>query len=161
MRPQGDYILNTVATNLATKYLPKVTSDNERAELALMSFLMGAVSEEFDRAAHRRIEENLALRKLFSQSLPAVRDDSLKARLETAIKKEETDWRISSLDQSNGELVNLLIDLHAHIETLDDEKSREVEKFIWQELKDYAKRREFMMWEISQAMMQEVRKASQ
>jgi hypothetical protein len=161
MRPQGDYILNTVATNLAAKYLPKVKSDTEKAELALMSFLMGAVSEEFDRAAHRRIEENQALRALFSQSLSTVKDDGLKARLKVAIKKKEgTDCRVSSLDQANCEFVELLIELHAHIETIDDEKSRDVEKSIWQELKNYAKRREFRMWEISQTILLEARKAS-
>ena len=158
MRPQGDYILKTVATNLATKYVPKVDSDSEKAELALMSFLMGVVSEEFERVAHRRMEENNSLRKLFSKSLSAVKGDGLRARLEATSKEEETDWRISSLDKSNCELVELLIELHAHIETLDDEPSRKLESAIWEELKNYAKRREFMMFEISQAMLLEARK---
>lgn len=158
MRPQGDYILNTVATNLLAQYVPKMDSDDERAELGLMSFLLMAVSEEFDRAAHRRMEENRALGKLFMESLPVVKDDGLKNRLETASKKEVSDWRISSLDKSNCELIDLLIELHEHIETLDDENSRKLEKAIWKELKAYAKRREFMMWELSQAMLLEAQK---
>ncbi|MEE8399244.1 MAG: hypothetical protein V3S89_09580 [Desulfobacterales bacterium] len=153
MRPQGDYILNTVATNLITRYVPEMVSDHGKAELGLMSVLLMAVSEEFDRAAHRRIEENRALGKLFAESLPVVKDDDLKHRLETASKKETTDWRISSLDQLNCEQIELLIELHAHIETLADEEARTLEAAIWQELKDYSRRREFMLWALSQAMM--------
>ena len=158
MIPQGDYILKTVAENLITKYVPRMDSDNERAEMALMAFFMGVVSEEFDRAAHRRIEENLALKKLFSTSLPVVKDNALRTRLEEASKEEEADWRISSLDKSNCRLVELLIELHTHIETLDDENSQILEKAIWEEMKHYAGRREFMMWELSQEMLLAARK---
>jgi hypothetical protein len=158
MRPQADVILKSVGTNLLTKYVPKLGSDNERAEVALMAFLMGAVSEEFDRAAHRRIEENTALRKLFAKSFPVVKDDELKTRLEDASKEKETDWRVSSLDKSNCALIELLIELHAHVEMIGDDQSRDLEKDIWEELKGYARRREFMTWELSEALLLEARK---
>jgi hypothetical protein len=160
MRPQCDCILNTVGTNLAMKYLPKMESDTEKAEIILMSFLMGIVSEEFDRAAHRRIEENNALRKLFSEWLPIVKQEDLKTRMESALKKGETDWRISTLDKLNCELLELLIELHSHVETLDDENARNMERAIWEELKNYTKRRDFTIFEKSQAMLLEARKAS-
>lgn len=160
MRPPADMILRSVGMNLLTKYVPKLGSDNERAEVALMSFLMGAVSEEFDRAAHRRMEENMALRELFAKSLPLIRQSELKTRLQEASKTVDRDWRVSSLDKSNCALIELLIELQAHIETIGDDTAADLEKDIWEELKHYAKRREFMIWELSEALLVEARKAS-
>jgi hypothetical protein len=158
MRPQGDYILKTLAQGLVTNYVPKMTSDNDKAGMALMAFMMLAVSEEFDRAAHRRVEENLELRKLFSRALPTVEDETLKSDLAAAAVEMETDWRISSLDKSNNALIELLIELHAHIESVENENARILKKEIWEVLKRYAKRREFKVWELSQAMLLEARK---
>jgi hypothetical protein len=127
--------------------------------MALMGFMMLAVAEEFDRAAHRRMEENLELRKLFSKALPTVENETLKPGLAAASGEMETDWRISSLDKSNNALIEQLIELHAHIETVENENARILEKEIWDVLKNYAKRREFAVWELSQAMLLEARKA--
>lgn len=160
MRPQVEYILETVKTNLATKYVPQIASDVEQTELILMSFLMEVVSEEFDRAAHRRIEENNALRKLFSESLAIVKDDDLKTRLEAASKKEASDWLISTLDKLNCELLELLIELHAHVELLEDEKAAQMEKAIWEELKNYTNRRLCTAFEKCYEMFLEAKKSS-
>jgi hypothetical protein len=127
--------------------------------MALMAFMMLAVAEEFDRAAHRRVEENIELRKLFSRALPAVEDETLKSGLAAAGGEMETDWRISSLDKSNNALLELLIELQAHIESVENENARLLKKEIWEVLKKYAKRREFAVWELSQAMLLEARKA--
>ena len=158
MIPQMDVILKTVGTNLLTKYVPKLDLDNEKAEMALMAFLMGAVSEEFERAAHRRIEENMALRKLFNKSLPEVKDENLRSKLKKASEEVETDWRISSLEKSNNAMIELLIELHCHIESFGNEETKNLEKDIWEELKNYSKRREFMTWELSESLLLEARK---
>ena len=153
MRPQGDHILRTVAMTLATKYLPGIESDHGKSELGLLALLMGAVAEEFDRAAHRRIEENTALRKMFSESLSVVEDDALKSRLKEASEKTEDDYRVSALDQSNCELQEVLIELHCHIETLKSEDARKMDEAIWEEMENGTKRREFMIWEMANAML--------
>jgi hypothetical protein len=160
MRPTCQNILNSVGMNLITRYLPKASSDSEKADFILKAFLLGAVAEESERAAHRRVEENEALRKLFSESIPIVQDSDLKSRLASASKTKDTDWHISVLDKTNNHLLELLIELHAHIEELDDEGSRRFLKKIWEALKDYCKRREFKLWETSQAMLLEARKNS-
>ena len=158
MIPQMDIILKTVGMNLLTKYVPKLDLDNERAEMALMAFLMGTVSEEFDRAAHRRIEENMALRKLFIKSLPVVKDENLRNKLHKASEEVETDWRISSLNKANNDMIELFIELHCHIEIVGDEETKSLEKDIWEELKNFSKRREFMTWELSESLLSEARK---
>jgi len=153
MRPQGDHILRTVATTLATEYIPKMDTEHEKFGLVFSAFLLGVVSEEFDRAAHRRIEENHALRKIFSASLSVVEDQDLKNRLQEAAGRTEDDYRISALDKLNCELQDMLIGLHAHVETLEGEKARNIEKTIWQELEQGTKRREFSTWDLAIGMI--------
>jgi hypothetical protein len=107
------------------------------------------------------VEENIELRKLFSRALPAVEDETLKSGLAAAGGEMETDWRISSLDKSNNALLELLIELQAHIESVENERSHILKKEIWEVLKKYTKRREFAVWELSQAMLLEARKAQE
>ena len=153
MRPHADYILRNLATKLAMEYAPKMDVEQDRYGLAISAFLMGAVSEEFDRSAHRRIEENRALRKIFSESLAVVEDEELKARLREYAGKTEEDYRISALDQLNCELQEVFIELHDHVETLEGEDARNMEESIWQELERWTKRREFSTWEVATTIM--------
>jgi hypothetical protein len=153
MRPQGDHILRAVATTMATKYLPQVASDHGKSDFGLLALLMGVVSEEFERAAHRRIEENSAIRKIFKDALPVLKDEGLKKRVKEASEKTEDDYRISALDKLNCDLQEVLIDLHANIETIEGEDARRIEEQIWVELENWTKRREFMIWELANAML--------
>jgi len=138
---------------LATKFMPQLTEEMGQKELGLTTLLLDVVSEEFDRAASRRIEENKGLRKLFSEAVSVVEDNTLKNRLKEAADLVEDDFRISALDKLNTDLFLVLIDLHSHIETLEGDDARIIEKAIWQELDAYTKRREFMVWERWWAMM--------
>ena len=153
MRPQGDHILRTVATNMLSKYLPGYAIESERADFGLMAIMVLVVSEEFDRAAYRRIEENNAIRNIFKDALPVVKDEDLKRRIKEAMEKTEDDYHISALDQLNCELQEVLIDLHAHIETLEGDDARKIEEAIWQELENWSRRREFFIWQLAAAMM--------
>ena len=153
MRPPCDHILRTLATVLATKYLPTFESDHARAEISLTALTMGVVSEEIERGTHRRIEENNELRRIFKQAMPVVQDENLKKRLMDASEKKEVDFHTSALDQLNCELLAVLIDLHAHVEDLDSEDGRNLNKLIWEEVEKQVKRREFMTWEVAEMML--------
>ena len=153
MRPQADHILRTTATTLITQYLPGIEKEHERYELGLSALLMMVVSEEFDRAAHRRIEENHALRRIFAESLSVIKDDDLKRRVERASERTEDNYHMSALDKLNCELQEVLIELHTHIEALEGEGARNINEAIWTELENWTKRREFMIWEMAFAML--------
>lgn len=153
MRPNCDYILNTSAMLLATKFMPQIKTEIGQKELGLTALLLGVVSEEFDRAASRRIEENRGLRKLFSEAIPVVEDLSLKDRLKEAAGLVEEDFRISALDKLNSDLLSIFIDLHSHIETLEGEDARRIEEAIWEELAAYTKRRELAIWELASTLL--------
>jgi hypothetical protein len=89
------------------------------------------------------IEENGELRRLFLESLSAVREDDLRVRLRQAAERGDTDYRLSALDEANSDLVKLLIELHSHVEGLKGEDARKVEEGIWRVLENWTKRREF------------------
>lgn len=153
MSPLCDQILKTVAATLATEHVPNASTDHERLGLVFSMFLLGAASEEFDRAAHRRVEENRALRKIFSESLSVIEEPNLRNQLREAAETTEDDYRIPALDELNCALQETLIELHAHVETLEGEKARAVETTIWRELEEWTKRREFSIWDMAMAMM--------
>ena len=153
MRPHCDHILRTMATVLATEYMPMLQTDHARAEMGLMALTMGVISEEFERVAHRRIEENREMRKIFKQAISVVKDDDLKNRLVEASEKMEVDFHTSALDKLTGELLEVFIDLHTHVETLEGPDARGLEETIWKEIENRVKRREFMTWEVASAML--------
>jgi hypothetical protein len=153
MRPQCDHILRTLGMVLATKYMPMLETDHARAEMGLTALILGVVSEEFERVAHRRIEENTEMRKIFKQAVSVVTDDGLKERLAEASEKTETDFHTSALDQLNCDLQEVLIELHTHVEDLEGDTARELEEAIWLELEKRVQRREFMTWEVASAML--------
>jgi hypothetical protein len=145
-----------MGTSLITQYLPGIEKDHEKTELGLSALLMMVVAEEFDRAAHRRIEENHALRRIFAASLSVIQDDDLRKRVEKASERAEDNHHISVLDKLNCELQEVLIELHSHIESLEGEGARNINEAIWIELENWTQRREFAIWEMAFAMLTKV-----
>jgi hypothetical protein len=126
-----------------TEHMPAATSEKAQADFGLSALLIGVVSEELERAAARRIEENEELRGLFSESLAVVEDERLREQLRESAEGEEGDYRVSALDKVNGHLLELLIALHSHVEGLEGEGARRAEEAIWEVLENWTKRREF------------------
>ena len=153
MRPSGEHILQAVATALITEYVPAMTAEKMQAELGLFALLIGVVSEEMERGTARRVEENKELRGLFRVALSVVEDEDLKGRLGVAAESKETDYRVSALDKANCELLELLTELHAHVEDLEGARALEIEEAIWKALENWTKRREFATTEMFTQML--------
>ena len=100
----------------------------------MLSGLLIAVREEFDRAAARRVEENAVLRELFARGAGLATDATLASRLREAVASRDESLLVPALDASNRSLRALLIALHAHVETLATPPARELEAAIWREL---------------------------
>jgi hypothetical protein len=153
MRPTSEHILQTVANSLMMEHMPAATVEKTKAELGLSALLLGVVSEEMERAVARRVEENQELRRLFSDALPVVKDQDLKNRLSKAAQGEETDYRVSALDKANCDLLELLTELHGHVEGLEGEGASKLEEAIWKALENWTKRREFVTTEMFTQML--------
>ena len=143
MRPSCDTILQTVANSLMNEHMPAATTEKAQADFGLSALLIGVVSEELERAAARRIEENGELRRLFSESLAVVEEEGLREKLRQSAEERDGDYRVSVLDKANGHLLGLLIELHSHVEGLEGEGARRTEEAIWKVLENWTKRREF------------------
>jgi hypothetical protein len=145
MKPDVDLTLQLIAANLLTEIAPKLSDDYTQRNSMLTVMLLQSSAEEWDRAAARRVEENRALRRLFSQAAPEIGDQDLRARLEAASAREDESLRISDLNRGNDELRTLLIELQAHVEEADTDAARRIEAAIWQELRTSTERRKLSM----------------
>ena len=120
---------------------PHVAPSYRQASVLSAGVLLMSVGEELDRIAERRITENACLRGIFRDAASAVVDPALGSRLVDAAASVESDYRISALDASNDALRALLIELHAHLESLPGDAARALESRIWRELAASTERR--------------------
>ena len=97
------------------------------------------------RRGSRRVDENRALRALFSGAVPIVSDPALAARLSEAAEGSDDDLTIPALESGNQALRELLIALHAYVENADGEEARQLEAEIWRELAASTERRRFSL----------------
>ena len=141
MKPDPQRMLEQLAASLATDVMPSVQPRYRQTSVALLAGLALAAREEFERAAARRVEENVALRALFADAVPIVADAGLAQRLRAAADARDENLRVSALDASNQALRALLIELHAHVEPLATPAARELDEAIWTELVRSAERR--------------------
>jgi len=141
MRPEATRFLGVAAGHLMTKTAGALGSGYEQSSVSVMGLMLTQLADEFERAAARRVEENRALRRIFSGAADAVADDALRAKIANASTGDDPDLAVSALEQSNCELRALLIELHAYVEELDTEAARRVEAEIWRELVTSTERR--------------------
>jgi len=135
MKPDTDFLLRSLASVLRTQILPLMDSKYVQSDILLITQFLLALSADYESAAFCRIEENRELRELFAEASTYVTETNLKNRLYKAINSKDVDFKISSLDKCNQELFKILIDLHAHIETLEGEEGGRIEQTIWKVLK--------------------------
>jgi hypothetical protein len=146
MKPEVDFVLRSMAETLLAEVAPAVGDGYVRRNVEAIAGLMAAAAEEYDRAAHVRVEENEALRQIFRDAAPSVIDAGLRARLETAAAERDASLRVTDLNAANDRLRALLIELHVLVEARDEEWARRIDRAVWNELRESAKRRAISLW---------------
>ena len=141
MKPEVQEVLGQLAQTLIADLGPKIDEPYGQSSAAVVGMLLTAAAEEWDRAAARRVEENTALRALFRDAAAAVKGQRLRRRLEKAAAAADPGLRIGELARENETLRSLLIDLHAHVESLSGGAARALEERIWKELRASTERR--------------------
>ena len=141
MRPEASRFLGVAAGHLMVKTAGALAPGYEQSSVSVIGLMLTQLGEEFERAAARRIEENGALRRIFTDAVDVVADDDLRAKLAEAARGEEPNFAVSALEQSNCALRALLIELHVHVEELDSQAARSLEAEIWRELVASTERR--------------------
>lgn len=141
MKPDVPVALQKLAAALLVEVAPAVGVDYLQRNTGVAALMLNLASEEWDRAAARRVDENAALRALFRDAAPVVADAALRARLEEEASGTDGDLRISALETANAALRGLLVELHAHVEVLEGPRARALEDAIWAELRRSTERR--------------------
>ncbi|HTO06760.1 MAG TPA: hypothetical protein VMR86_06850 [Myxococcota bacterium] len=143
MKPDVGTVLEVVGGKLLLEVAPAVGPGYQRQSVALTGILLTMVKEEWERSASRRVEENAALRALFGRAASVVTDPELRRRLGEAAASADASFQISLLEQANAALRTLLIELHAHVESLESPAARALDDEIWSELVASTERRRF------------------
>jgi hypothetical protein len=145
VKPDAGKLLGVTAGHLMTRTAPALPAGYEQASVMGLGALLIAAGEEFERGAARRVEENTELRRLFERAAAVCEDADLGARLDAASAGSDESLRLTDLELSNSALRQLLIELHAHVETLDSDAARSLDRAIWRELAASTERRKLSL----------------
>ena len=145
MKPDPQRVLETTAQQLGLRAGDPALPRYQAAGFGILGGVLGAVREEFDRAAARSVEENAALRALFARGAEVAADAALAAQLRAAAAARDDSLLVPALDAANRQLRALLIALHAHVETLATPAARELDAEIWRELAASTARRKLSL----------------
>ncbi len=142
MNPGVPRVLDGVATTLLRSLLPEITTVFGRASAMTSVGLLRMAAYEFDRAAARYVEENDHLRAILHDAATTLEDAELRQRCDSTVATiPARDYRVTTLAAENDALKAVLIDLHAFVETRDDETSVALDARIWDELRASIHRR--------------------
>ena len=141
MKPDVSVYFGELVRSLREDLAPKLPTAFEQGAALRLAMLSQAASEEFDRAAARRFEENEAMRRLFESASSFVKSPDLLIRLQNVGSVREESIHVSELERVNQMMRVLLIELHAHVELLAGDDARDLEREIWSELSASTERR--------------------
>jgi hypothetical protein len=141
VKPDVPVALQKLSLSLLLEIGPAIGVEYLQRGAGIAAMMLQMAAQEWDRAAARRALENAALRALFREAAALAGDAALGARLREAAEGEDRDLLVSALDASNRALRALLVELHAHVETLGSPAARRLEDAIWAELRRSTERR--------------------
>ena len=138
MKPDCDVYLGVLVRDLLEEVAPNLPGAWEQAGVMRHAALLPVVRQELERGVQRRVEENAAMRAVFTQALDAVTDAGLVARLREAAASYDACLLVSALDASNHRLRGLLTELHHYIDLCSAQHTtpavQALEMAIWREL---------------------------
>jgi len=138
MKPPVAPVAAFLATRMSEEIAPKLEGFSA-GNAGMIGAMLKMMSEEWDRAASRLVEENAATRVILRRAGELLGDASLGA----AAGGDDRDLRISSLEASNDRLRRALTEAHARVEERAGAEARTLEAAIWDELRASVARRRF------------------
>lgn len=133
MTPTVPLVLNGLARTMLMDLAPQVAAAYAGQTLQLAGMLAMMVAQEFERAAARLVEENVAIEAILADA-----GDAELARLAAA---REASLLVSAQQARNRDLRGALTRLHATVEALDTPAARALDARIWTELAESTRRR--------------------
>jgi len=146
MKPDVDAGLRYVAQRIAGSLIPDLGSEYGAADAGLITILLQAAAEEYQRGAQARIADLEAMRVLLAEGARRVEDPGLAERLAGEARRTEDSLRITDLNASHDRCKALLIELHATVEEAaraDAPWACDLDLAIWRFYEAYADRHAF------------------
>ena len=141
MKPEPQRVLFAIAGALGT-LTPDVGSAFGQQTTGLSAALSMVLAQEWDRAASRLVEENVAVTGLLERARIAIKGDILHARINELVDRiPATDLRVSALQLENDQLRRLLIEVHAEVDGAKGVEEELLNRLIWDELRESTRRR--------------------
>jgi hypothetical protein len=134
MKPDAQDVLAYLTELTLTQVAPKVQPPYLAGTLGMIGTALAVLTEEWDRAAHRLVEENRAIRALFRKAETLSLEAGLAGDLRALAGGEDDDLHIKALNTGNAALRAALIRLQTAVEARDDAASRALNDAIWAEL---------------------------
>lgn len=121
---------------------PEVSTAFGQQTSGLSAALSMVLAQEWDRAASRLVEENVAVTGLLERARMVIRDEVLHARINEVVDRiPATDLRVSALQTENDDLRRLLTDVHAEVDGAAGDEPELLNRLIWDELRESTRRR--------------------
>lgn len=140
MKPPPTEVLAFLA-RMMPDYAREAGSPYLRKQLSTATGLLSMMAQDLDRLVPRLLEEATAIRSLFAASVAMVEDRALAEEIGSEAALASSDFHLSALFADNDRLRELLVRLHAHVETLTGDGPREIDNAIWRELAKQGERR--------------------
>lgn len=136
MKLRRTTILQGIETMLGEDIKPMLADDFAQNDVRMAASLLAIDRAERENAVALLVEEHERLRALFARAAATVREEALRERLEQAADGRTANFRLTALEAETGVLRNLLVDLHVHVEALQDPAARELDHAIWRAIRD-------------------------
>lgn len=146
MKPDADAGLGYIAQRIATSLIPELGSEYGAADAGLISVLLQAAAEEYQRGAHARMADLEDMREILAEGARLLDDAALAERLADESRRTEGSLRIEDLNASHDRCKALLIELHAAVEEAGRARAawaRDLDVAIWRFYEAYADRHAF------------------
>lgn len=141
MKPEPQRVLLAMAGALGM-LAPEVGTAFGQQTSGLSAALSMVLAQEWDRAASRLVEENVAVTGLLERARLVIRDEILHARINEVVDRiPATDLRLSALQTENDELRRRLTDVHAAVDGVKGDEPELLNRLIWDELRESTRRR--------------------
>ncbi|MEP7215823.1 MAG: hypothetical protein ABI782_06175 [Anaerolineaceae bacterium] len=141
MKPEPQRVLFAIAGALGA-LTPDVGSAFGQQTTGLSAALSMVLAQEWDRAASRLVEENVAVTGLLERARIVVGDDTLHEKINELVNHiPATDLRVSALQLENDQLRRLLIEVHAEVDGAEGTEKDLLNRLIWDELRESTRRR--------------------
>jgi capsule polysaccharide export protein KpsE/RkpR len=141
MKPDPQAVLGYLTELLLSQVAPKAQPPYLAGTIGMVGTALAVLTEEWDRAASRLVEENRAIRALLRRAETLSLSAELARDLRALAGGDDEDLRLSALDAGNSELRGALIRLQTAIETRKDAAAEALNAAIWSELVASTERR--------------------